>query len=172
MNTRATLCARVGRRSESFLFYDAASRLIRREYPDGARHTFAYDAVRNRLTMQDGTGTATYAYSPVNVLEVVTYPGAKTITYTFDPVGNRETMTDPDGGMTTYAYDAANRIGWLLNPLGERTTFGYNAIGQPVTQQNANGTWVSWGGGDSHLFPAGCGIVGACHGCAASATRC
>jgi RHS repeat-associated protein len=132
-------------------YYTTANDLDHITYSDGKTVTFTYDAVGNRLTMVDWTGTTTYVvdalnrivsvtdaagkvigygYDPVGNLTTLTYPGPKVVTYTFDDANRIATVTDWDGRVTTYTPDANGRIGSFTLANGVVTTLGYDAKGR------------------------------------------
>ncbi len=101
--------------------------------------SFAYDAVGNRTSMTDGTGTQSYAYdqlsrmtSETRVINGVT--GSFTIGYSYSLSGELKSLTDPQGRTTNYDYDS---VGRLANVTGA----GYNNA-----SQFANGfEYRAWG---------------------------
>ena len=72
--------------------------------------SYAYDAVGNRLTQTQPTGTTTYSYNTADQLLGQTGPGG-VISYTYDESGN---LTGD--GVTSYTYDAANRMSSVAQP--------------------------------------------------------
>jgi len=123
--------------------YDRANQMILRQYTNDATVTLAYDPVGNRSGMQDGVGSWTYTYDPLNRSQSVTNPANKTVSYSYDPRGFRQTMTEPGGGLFTYSYDSAGRLSSLNNPDGHRATYTYDAADRRVRKQLANGTSAS-----------------------------
>ena len=124
--------------------YDAADRLIGRQYNNGDLPvTLSYDAVSNRTLMQDSTGRTTSSYDALNRLQAVTNPAGNTITYAYDSVGQRNWMIDPDGDRFTYAFDPAGRLQSLVNPQGDHTTFSYDAADRRMGMSLANATHTS-----------------------------
>ncbi len=117
--------------------YDAANELLSLTHTSLTnpslqlpQSAYTYDAVGNRLTMQDNEGTHTYAYDKLYRLKQVTYPLGNAVAYTYDAVGNR--LSTSDGVATeNYAYDAANRL------LSQGSlSFAYDANGNLISQQD------------------------------------
>jgi YD repeat-containing protein len=81
---------------------DAVDGLLQRRYPDGTRHTFAYDEVGNRTLMADSTGRYSSTWDALDRRGSVNWPNKGRITYTWDAVGNRIGMVDPDGEGTRH----------------------------------------------------------------------
>jgi RHS repeat-associated protein len=92
------------------LTYDRANRPKTIAFSDTTPGvTFNYDAVGNRSSMVDGSGTLTYAYDALDRLASVTR-GTNTFSYVYDIAGNVTSRTYPDATQTTYSYDEDNRL--------------------------------------------------------------
>lgn len=75
---------------------DALGRTVGRQYIDGTRATFTFDAAGEQTTMQDVTGVTTYLRdNAVRQIGVVNGAG-KALTFTLDLVGNRMGLVDSD----------------------------------------------------------------------------
>ena len=70
---------------------------------------YSYDAVGNRLTMVDSSGTTSYSYDALYRLSSAAYPNSDLASYSYDPMGNR-TQLALNGITTTSSYDAADRL--------------------------------------------------------------
>ena len=103
------------------------------ENADGTRVSFAYDAVGNRTSMADSTGTTTYTYDAVNRLIGKSDPGPQVQTYKYDVAGQRTTLIDPDAGIRTYTYDDDGRNSVLIYANGNRVTNQYDAAARKTT---------------------------------------
>ncbi|MFN8486849.1 MAG: right-handed parallel beta-helix repeat-containing protein [Caldilineaceae bacterium] len=134
--------------------YDAANRQTKIQYPNGiqavstyddadrllslvhknavnatiASATYVLDAVGNRTSMQDLTGTTSYLYDTLYRLTRVIYPGGEQVTYTYDAMGNRLTMNSTIAGLTSYTYDAADRL-LTFTKAGSTTNVTWDANG-------------------------------------------
>jgi len=106
--------------------------------------TYSYDAAGRRLSMQDATGTTSYAYDPMTKqASTVTFPDGKSIAYQFDAQGNRTQMTDPFGNTTAYGYDSRNRLTGVGAAMGNwDETYTYKKNDLLSTVQQANG--MNW----------------------------
>src|SRR5690606_5551062 len=107
------------------LVFDAVGQQTAAVYGDGIV-TQAYDPVGNRTTMQDETGTTTFAYSARYELIRVSSPGGLVVSYQHERGGNRLKMDTPDGGRTTYTYEPINRLEAQVMPTGEIYTTQYD----------------------------------------------
>jgi RHS repeat-associated protein len=105
--------------------YDRDNRLKTIAYSDTTPGvTFNYNAVGNRSSMVDGSGTLTYGYDALDRLTSATR-GTNTFSYTYDPAGNVLTRTYPDTTQITYTYDEDNRLASVASG-GNTTGYGYD----------------------------------------------
>jgi RHS repeat-associated protein len=119
--------------------YDAAGRETARQWIAGsgapvALYTATYDAVGNRMTVQELDGSLSqYTYDASNQLltesRTTTYPYS--VTYTYDGAGNRMSMND-NGAFYTYAYDPANAQVLRTRSFWPTVTTTYDANGNMV----------------------------------------
>jgi YD repeat-containing protein len=79
--------------------------------------SFAYDAAGNRLSMSDGTGSASYVYdslsrmtSETRNLDLPNFNHSYTIGYGYSLSGGLTSITDPSGALVSYNYDSAGRL--------------------------------------------------------------
>ncbi len=79
---------------------------------------YTYDAVGNRTTMVDSTGTTRYEYDALNRLTKIANPQGKVTTFTYDAAGRRSSETYPNGLSVYYTYDAAGRILFISQQMG------------------------------------------------------
>jgi RHS repeat-associated protein len=122
-NGNVTTTAGDGRTSYA---YDAANQLVAIDYSDATPDvTFSYDAVGNRLSMTDGSGTETMSYDALGRLAAVTR-GPDTFSYRYDAVENLTRRTYPGGTTIDYGYDGLDRLSSVAAG-GETTTYGYDA---------------------------------------------
>ncbi len=129
--------------------YDPAGQLTNRRYLNDPTVTFTYDGNGNRLTMQDGSGTAAvgtqYTYDALNRTKSVDNQFSKTVNYGYDAVGQRTSMSLATvTGLFSYQYDGAGRLIKLTNPQGDVTTFGYDTANRRTGQTQANGVGTSY----------------------------
>ena len=115
--------------------YDNAGNLANFAYPNGVKHTYAYNAL-NRLTSlavadQTSSTLASYGYTlgPTGNRVSVAEFGGRQVDYTYDSLYRLtvETITGGIGGTTTYAYDhVGNRLS-LSSPTNGLTMYTYDA---------------------------------------------
>jgi RHS repeat-associated protein len=112
--------------------YDRDNRLKTIAYSDTTPGvTFNYDAVGNRSSMVDGSGTLTYTYDNLDRLKTLVR-GTNTFSYTYDPAGNVLTRTYPDTTQITYTYDEDNRLATAASG-GNTTGYAYDTAGNLTT---------------------------------------
>ena len=139
-------------------FYDLQGRTTAKQYVDGSRIEYHYEATTSRLKqIKDEKGQfKNYDYFVDNNLKQVSYPNAlvatPTVAFTYDTNYNRQsTMTDAFG-LTTYSYVPvttppafgagllASRDGPLPN---DTVSYSYDALGR-VMAQALNGVGESY----------------------------
>ena len=131
--------------------------------------SFSYDSVGNRLSMNDPSGTMSYAYNALSQMtsETRTFagrPGSFTITYGgYNLGGSVLSISDPFGGQATYQYDSTGRLlsmgasGYnviyfdhglnqsISNPLGQFVSeYKYRASGAPKQITFGNGVYETF----------------------------
>jgi YD repeat-containing protein len=77
--------------------------------------SFGYDAVGNRTSMSDGTGSIGYVYNSLSRItsETRTFIGLGNqyaISYGYNLAGQLTSITDPSGAQVSYNYDATGRL--------------------------------------------------------------
>lgn len=115
---------------------------------NGTRVTQTYDAVGQLLSVQNVTGTTSYAYDAVGRLVRDTNERGNVLVHEYDALSNHTAMVDPEGGRTTYAYDAGSRLTQLVSPRGEITAYSYDALGRETKRVLPNSITVQ------HLYDA------------------
>ena len=104
---------------------------------------FSYDALANRTSMTDGTGTQVYNYDQLSRItsETKTFSALSgnsyTIGYTYNLGGGLKSITDPFNSTVNYANDKTGRVTsvagtpWAENPSGNyANNIQYRAFGQ------------------------------------------
>lgn len=120
--------------------YDDLNRLLTASYlADEETVTYSYDALGNRLAMQDGVGTTNYTYDDLYRLITVTNPFDAEVGYRYDRVGNRTQLIYPDGKVVSYTYDDDNRLIEVEDGEEGLTSYSYDAAGRLTTTELPNG---------------------------------
>ncbi len=113
--------------------------------------SFTYDAVGNRISMADGSGTKTYQYNSLSRVasESQQFTGALsgttyTLSYDYNLAGALKSITDPDGAMLSYGYDNVGRLLAITgSSFGGVSTYAsnrqYRAVGNLKHQNYGNG---------------------------------
>jgi RHS repeat-associated protein len=111
-----------GRGVATNLTYDAAGRLLTKEFPaaTGEKITYTFDSIaggnkgRGRLTkVEDQSGSIEWTYDALGRStreKKITGAGTYTLDYTYDADGNVTEIVYPSGRIVTYARDALGRI--------------------------------------------------------------
>lgn len=116
--------------------YDNMRRLLSKT-PDASLNqpavSFTYNALGQRATMTDASGTTVYAYDNRNRLAGKQTPFG-TLSYTYDGAGNIKTLrsSNANGVSVDYSYDELNRLQTAKdNRLvgNQTTTYSYDAVG-------------------------------------------
>jgi YD repeat-containing protein len=123
--------------------YDNANRLVSKT-PDASYNaqpvTFTYNALGQRLTMVDASGTTTYTYDGSNRLRTKATPQG-TLTCSYDAASDLTSLSssNTNGVSTSYSYDALNRMSTVTansdyGPIGNIVTnYTYDALGNLAT---------------------------------------
>ncbi|GHD29546.1 RHS repeat-associated core domain-containing protein [Parahalioglobus pacificus] len=96
----------------------------------GTLMTFAYDAVGNRVTVNNAVGTAQ----------------ASSVQYVYDRLGRLLSQSDPDHGLYTYTYDAlGNKLSEVspkLSANSQSITYQYDQLNRMTSRTEPEGTTV------------------------------
>ncbi len=125
--------------------YDALKRLVSTDYDDGTPDvTFTYNAVDDRLTMTDGTGTTRYAYDAIDQLIGIIYPNGAQVGYEYDNGGNRTHVNYPFSGQAIYAFDADDNLQTVTTSEGV-ISYTRDPSGLPLRIDYPNGAYIACG---------------------------
>lgn len=111
--------------------------------------TFTYNALGQRLTMSDVSGTTNYAYDLRNRLSSKATPQG-TLSYTYDNGSNLKTVrsSNANGVSLDYNYDTLNRLSGVVDnnqPSGAQTTnYSYDDVGNLASFSTPNGVTHSY----------------------------
>ena len=109
--------------------YDALGQLTGWNAPDGTFATYTYDAMGNRVLV-DQNGALT-AYTTNDMNQYTTVGG---VTYTYDADGNL-IRTQSGSDVTTYSYDPNDRLIAVTSGASSQT-YTYDALGNMVASTN------------------------------------
>lgn len=93
--------------------YDPSGRVLERVDPNGAVHSFTYDA-RGRLRIRTQAGGV--------------------IAFDYDLAGNLIRVTWPDSNHVTYSYDLAHRLTAITDTLGNRIEYTLDGAGNRLSE--------------------------------------
>jgi RHS repeat-associated protein len=101
--------------------------------------TYTYNALGQRATMADASGTSTYAYDARNRLITKATPEG-TLSYTYDAAGDVKTIhsSNASGANLAYAYDTLNRLATVTDANGA-TGYSYDNVGNLAGFSYPNG---------------------------------
>jgi len=132
--------------------YDALNRLLAKT-PDASLSQptvgFTYNALGQRLTMVDSSGTTTYGYDNRNRLTSQATPQG-TLTYSYDAAGNLQTVrsSNQNGVTVDYSYDEVNRLQTVKDnnlAAGSNTTsYAYDDVGNLAGYTYPNGVATAY----------------------------
>jgi RHS repeat-associated protein len=110
----------------------------------------SYDALGERLSMTDGTGSTAFQYDALGRVKQVTAPTTGVVGYGYDANGNRTSLTYPSGTQLGYQYFADGQLQTVTQSATTLATYGYDAAGrvQTITKSNGAVTGYSYDGAD------------------------
>ncbi len=150
--------------------HDLAGNIVSIKYPDGAKVTFAVDALNRVTTATTGPSTlASFTYGSNLRLKTITYGNSvqtsyaydsrsrpnwiKTVlgstlllnlTYTYDGTGNVLSIGNTGSTMETYSFDMLNRLATATGAWGT-TRYGYDGLGNRAwMSQSVGGTNITY----------------------------
>lgn len=138
------------------LSYDNLGRLIKAstQYNSVPGRTFtmayAYDNASNRATFTDAQGAkTTYAHDALNRTTSIQDANANTFGFSYDTLGRRIGLTRPNGVNTNYSYDALSRLLSVAHQGAAGTLDGasytYDSAGNRTSKANLpNSTIVNY----------------------------
>ena len=91
--------------------------------------TYTYDAMGNRTSMINASGTTTYTYDELgdaNRLKTITYPDSRVVSFEYDKNGNITKKTDSQTGTTIYEYDSDDYFTKATLPGGKTVEYIYD----------------------------------------------
>ena len=138
--------------------YDKLDDLVEKSYSDSTGEqsaegvTYAYNALGERVAMQDTTGDTEYTYDGLRrITSVTTYraPGedgfsheeakGDTIGYAYDEADHLAAITYADGTKVSYEYDKNDNLIKVTDREGKVTTYTYDAINRVTRIHRPNG---------------------------------
>jgi uncharacterized protein RhaS with RHS repeats len=97
--------------------YDPTYQLVneQRGVTNAYNTSYQYDAVGNRLVMNDSGQLTTSSYNAANEMTLVTPPTGQPTTISWDAKGNC-LLENAGGSLTTYTWDFENRLTSVSSP--------------------------------------------------------
>lgn len=137
--------------------YDSLNQLTSADFPDRDFQRFTYDAVGNRLNLEERKRTVSSTYDPANQITTsaeTRKEGSATenTTFTFDSAGN-QTMEAVDGKKTAYSWDSENRLLSVVLSNKQKETYSYDSSNRRVLKSGKEGTYFLWHG-NSAIYEA------------------
>jgi YD repeat-containing protein len=103
-----------------------------------------YDALGERLSLSDGTGSTAFQYDALGRVTQVTAPVTGVVGYGYDPNGNRTSLTYPNGTQLGYQYVADGQLQNVTQSATTLAAYGYDAAGRVQTIGRSNGTVTAY----------------------------
>ena len=126
--------------------YDTLNALADKLYQDGNEEEsdhpvrMGYNAMGQRVSMEDITGSSSYTYDGLGRLKTATNGSGKTVTYEYDEADNLKAILYPDGKKVSYAYDKNDNIILLTDRDGRSTSYEYDPLNRLTTVRRPDGT--------------------------------
>jgi len=134
----------------TYYTYDALSRLLKVDGPNGNTISYKYDAVGNRIKMinQDNRAT-TYSYDSLNRIASLTDSQGKTTIYSYDEASNVSQIQYPNNTQADYSFDQLNRLINLANTTSQGKeissyTYAYNPAGMKTRVSLGDGGRITY----------------------------
>jgi len=123
---------------------DSENLVTRREFSDGSRLDFAYDAHRNLTTVVETPAsgaprTVSLTYDVADRVTRVTYPGGRFVNYRYDAQGRQDQISTSDGLVTDYTFDSLSRLSIVSRNSIVQVTYAYDSVGRVASKVLANG---------------------------------
>ena len=117
--------------------------------PAGIAITYAYDAVGQRATLAQPTGTFTYVYDPAGRISKLTNPEGQVTSWSYDAASRVTRQLLANGVAVSNIYDNADRQLLLANLGSGGTTlssfaYTYNPVGNRTQVVEVDGSVVTW----------------------------
>ena len=126
--------------------YDTLNALADKLYQDGNEEEsdhpvrMGYNAMGQRVSMEDITGASSYTYDGLGRLKTATNGSGKTVTYEYDEADNLKAILYPDGKKVSYAYDKNDNIILLMDRDGRSTSYEYDPLNRLTAVRRPDGT--------------------------------
>jgi RHS repeat-associated protein len=98
-----------------------------------------YDALGQRTSMTDATGTTSVTHDALGRITGITAPDTGSIGYAYNARGQRTGLTYPDGTAIAYTYHADGQLHQVLQGGTPLATYAYDSAGRRDTLTRANG---------------------------------
>ena len=119
--------------------YNALGQRISMEDLTG-ESSYTYDALGRLKSAVNGSGkTVSYEYNEADDLSAVIYPDGKRVSYEYDKNANLTKLTDRDGRTHSFSYDPLNRLTKVVRSDGSESSYTWNARNQVLQVTNLCG---------------------------------
>lgn len=103
-----------------------------------------YDALGQRTSLSDATGTTTFGYDGLGRTTSVAAPGTGTVGYGYDANGQRTGLTYPDGAALRYAYYPDGQVQNMTQGSATLARYAYDPAGRLQSVARSNGTTTGY----------------------------
>jgi len=112
-----------------------------------------YDALGQRTSLTDGTGTTSFTHDALGRTTAVKAPGTGQVGYTYDAAGRRTSVQYPDSTSVVYTYYPDGQLQAATQSGATLASYTYDAAGRLSQAARSNGavTTYSYDGADRLL---------------------
>ncbi|HEY3227682.1 MAG TPA: hypothetical protein VGJ87_00595, partial [Roseiflexaceae bacterium] len=125
--------------------YDALDRPTQTSATNLGTLGATYDALGQRLSLSDGSGTTSFHYDALGRITQVQAPQTGTVRYSYDARGQRTQLIYPDATTLDYRYQLDGRLQQLKQGTTVLASYSYaDALGRLTSLARANGATTTY----------------------------